>query len=88
MYDRVSATDRIDEARLEMIARNQMISLPPQKKVLYKMLSVLHTNQVPYGKSTVCQMLTEALLGLEMSKIKCDKYFRQHFRQLFRVAKS
>jgi hypothetical protein len=54
MYDMFSATDSIDEARLEMFPRKQVIWLAPtpqRKQLSFNILiiSVLHTNQYAYG---------------------------------------
>ena len=96
MNDMLSATDSIDEVRLEMFARKQVIRLtstPQRKQLSFNILiiSVLHTNRYAYGdnKLLYVKWKPKALrTGVGRSRMTCGKCFEQYFRQLFRVANS
>ena len=96
MYDMFSATDSIDEVRLDMFSRKQVIWFTPTpqcKQLLFNILiiSVLHTNQYAYGDKKLLYVkwkpnALHTVVG--RSKMTCGKCFGQYFRQLLRVAKS
>ena len=92
MYDRSSATDSIDVARLELLSRKQRSydSIPPTQAAL-----IQHNKRAAYqagciwGQATICQWkLTALRTAVGRSKATCAKSFGQHFRQLPRVAKN